>query len=160
MANIKTTEREWAKAREYFEAGLSLAMIMERTGISRSSLCKKSNKDGWSKETNKPQLIQTAIDLKLTKATMSDFAVSVHDELVEERTRHIQFITNATYKNISLMMEKVSEGCTLMDHKIVQSTIKDGRESLLGREAPAPATTAIQINNNQSIERIELIPLE
>jgi hypothetical protein len=49
MANIKTTQQEWDKAREYFEAGLSLTKIVEKTGISKSQISKKSNAEGWEK---------------------------------------------------------------------------------------------------------------
>jgi hypothetical protein len=154
MANIKITQDEWNKAREYFEIGLSLSQITERTGISRGQLSKKSTKEGWSKETGKNILIQKAIELKQAKETMSPMAVSVHNEIVDERTKHLAFIQNATYININRMLNKFNpkskeyqEEMPMMDHKLVQSTIKDGRESLLGKEAP-PAPPPITVNNN------------
>ena len=46
MANIKTTDKEWERAREYFEAGLSLSEIVKKTGISKTRLCVVSKRDG------------------------------------------------------------------------------------------------------------------
>jgi hypothetical protein len=51
MANIKTTPEQWAKAREYFEAGLSLSAIVDKTGISKTQLSKRSGLEGWAKGT-------------------------------------------------------------------------------------------------------------
>lgn len=49
MANIKTTQSEWELCREYYEAGLSLSKIVEKTGISKTQISKRSNAEGWAK---------------------------------------------------------------------------------------------------------------
>lgn len=49
MAFKEIPAKQWAKAKEYFEAGLSLAKIEEKTGISRGQLSKRSNAEGWQK---------------------------------------------------------------------------------------------------------------
>lgn len=47
MANIKTTPKQWEDAREYFEAGLLLREVSEKTGISIPSLSKRAKSENW-----------------------------------------------------------------------------------------------------------------
>ena len=141
MSNIKTTEKEWARAKEYFESGLSLSQITEKTKISKSSLSKKSNADGWSKETAKPALIQKAVDVLMAKETLNETAISVHDELVDERVNHTKLFNSVAIQN---MKEAMSVPCENQnDFKARADTILKSKETVLGKTPD----TAIQINN-------------
>jgi len=42
MANIKTAPAQWEKAREYFEAGLTYAVITEKIKIRKTQLSKRA----------------------------------------------------------------------------------------------------------------------
>lgn len=72
--------------------------------------------------------------------------VDAVNEVVDEKTKHIQFFNDVTVQNISSMMSKVDESASIMEHRIAQAAIKDGKEVVLGK---APET-AIQVNNNGS----------
>ena len=73
---------------------------------------------------------------------------------VDERTKHITFLNNATLKNISTMIKKIDEKSTMYDHKLAQDTIAKGKEVLLGKEAD----TVINNQNNQSdIKSIQIV---
>lgn len=65
---------------------------------------------------------------------------------VDERTKHIQFLNNATLKNVATMMKKIDEKTTIYDHKLVQDTIAKGKEVLIGKEAD----TSVTINNTNT----------
>lgn len=141
MANIKTTKQEWDKAREYFEAGLSLSAIAEKTGISKSAISKKSNLEGWAKETQKKQLISDAVRVETAKETLNETALEVHNEIVSDRTRAIMFFGGAAIKNVQAAMLSTCENQN--DYKARADTILKGRETVLGKTPD----TAIQINN-------------
>jgi len=147
MANIKTTESEWSRAKEYFEAGLSLSKIEEKTGISRSALSKKSHSNNWSKETGKDVLIQQDIELKLARETLNETATSVHDELVNDRFQYIQFFNNNAIKNVQDAMADICENQN--DYRARADTILKAKEVVLGKTPD----TAIQINNNLSVDK-------
>ena len=151
MANIKTTQAEWIKCREYYEAGLSLSKIVEKTGISKTQISKRSNLESWSKGTEKEQLIADAVKVRVAKGTLTEQALSVHDELVDEKTKHIQFLNNLTLKNLSVMGKKINEDMEIIDHRNAQETINKGAERLIGKTPD----TAIQINNNAQPVSIE-----
>lgn len=145
MANIKTTAAEWERAREYFESGLTLDKITEKTGISKSAISKKSRAEGWSKETGKPLLIQKAIDVFLAKETLNETAVSVHNELVDERTRHIAYFNDASYKVTQKALQVLDEKDDIStgDIRNVSEVVAKQREGVLGK---AP-DVAVQVNN-------------
>jgi hypothetical protein len=46
---------------------------------------------------------------------------------------------------------------SMMDHKLAQSTIKDGRESLLGKEASSQTNIQMNSTTNEALQRIEII---
>lgn len=43
------TESQWEKAKAYYEAGMSLSQIKDKTNISRSKICEKAKKMQWLK---------------------------------------------------------------------------------------------------------------
>lgn len=142
MANIKTTEAEWKKAKAYFEAGLFLSDIEKKTGISKSALSKKSNADGWSKETQKKQLIVDAIRVEAAKETLNETELSVHHEIVTDAVKAHIFFGNAAAQNVREAMAMPCENHN--DFRARADTINKGRENVLGK---AP-DTSIQINND------------
>ena len=58
------SKEQWETAKEYFEAGLSLAEINLRTEISRPQISKRAKKEGWEKETIKKQIISQAVEVE------------------------------------------------------------------------------------------------
>jgi len=146
MANIKTTLDEWVKCREYYEAGLSLSKIVEKTGISKTQISKRSNAEGWAKGTEKEQLIADAVRVAVAKGTLTEQALIIHNEVVDERTKHIQFFTNAAVLNVKSATEKISAETSQAEHRMLAETILKGRETVLGKTPD----TAIQINNGPS----------
>lgn len=142
MANIKTTDKEWERAREYFEAGLSLSEIVKKTGISKTRLCVVSKRDGWSKETGKEQLVSEAIRVETAKGTLNGTALMVHKELVNDRVKAIEFFSMCAAQNVNEAM--LAPCLTQSDFKARSETISKGRETVIGKQVD----TAIQINNN------------
>lgn len=146
MANIKTTPEEWIKCREYYEAGLSLSKVVAKTGISKTQISKRSNLEGWSKGTEKEQLIHDAVRVRVAKGTLTEQALSVHEELVDESARRMEWFNNATMIVAQKTMEKVTnENLSVADLKISMDTVGKGKENVFGKTPD----TAIQINNQQ-----------
>ena len=154
MANIKTTPAEWEKAKEYYEAGLLLREISHKTKIAIPSISKKAAKDGWSKANEKKILIQAAVDVEIAKANLSEVGLKVHDEVVNQRIKHLLFFDTAQGNLAKIAMAKIAQtlddkgkptGATLLDDVNKASNIvSTSRTGILGK---AP-DTAIQINNS------------
>jgi hypothetical protein len=149
MANIKTTDKQWAEAREYYEAGLSLSAIVKKTGISKAALSRKSNQDGWSKGTQKEQLIADAVRLERQKEQLSATALMVHNDIVADNVKAIMFFGNAAVENVREAMAMPCENQN--DFRARADTINKGAERVLGKTPD----TAIQVNTGaQSQEKV------
>jgi hypothetical protein len=142
MANIKTTEKEWERAREYFEAGVKPSEIYRKMGISESRLSKKIKSDRWSKESQKKALIQAAVSVEVAKSSLSKVALQIHDEIVDEKAHYLKFFNNAAMVNVE---EAMAHGCdSQQDYRHRAETIQKGRDGVMGKSPD----TAIQINTN------------
>jgi hypothetical protein len=142
MANIKTTPEQWAEAKEYFEAGLSLSAIVAKTGISKTQLSKRSGLEGWAKGTEKEQLIVDAVRVGLAKGTLTEQALAVHNEIVDERVMRVEWLNVQALKNVKGAMAHPCDNQN--DYRARADTISKAKEVVVGRQPE----TAIQINNN------------
>jgi hypothetical protein len=144
MANIKTTPAQWEKAREYFEAGLLLREISEKTKIAIPNISKRAKADGWSKANEKQTLIQAAVRVAEAKANLGDTALAVHDEIVDSIVSRLERLNRHAITNVEEAMKLRCENQT--DHKARADTILKSKETLVGKSPE----TAIQINNANS----------
>ena len=93
-------------------------------------------------KTLEPVIIKQ-IEAKQELAQLSNQEIITVNQIVDERTKHIQFFNSLTTRNLSMMADKLSAETSLLEHRIAQAAIKDGKETVLGKTPD----TAIQINN-------------
>jgi len=114
-----------------------LATIHKISKASAGNICK-----GIPQDTS--AIVDAGAQYKQSLAAHDGRTVQAVQHVVDERTKHILFFDNATVDNISKMVKKIGDNTTIVEHRIAQSAIKDGRETVLGKQPD----TAIQINNN------------
>jgi hypothetical protein len=102
-----------------------------------NAICKGVEQDGQA-------IVTVGVQYKQELAKQDDRMMTAVVNEVDERTRHVLFFQNATLKNVSLMMTKVTANMPVLDHQRVQATLKDGKEVVLGKQPDV----AVQINNN------------
>lgn len=107
------SQDKWDKAREYFEAGLSLSEIVLRTEISKAQISKKSKFENWQKGNEKKQLISQAVEVAEQKETLNETALQVHNELVDEQLRRRNLVFNASEKLLVKATEMIKKGQTV-----------------------------------------------
>ena len=95
------------------------------------------------------QLINKQVEINQEVAELPAQEISKFKQEVDERTKHMQFFTNATLKNVSLMAKKLTAQTSIIEHRQAQATLKDAKDVVLGKDPD----TAIQINNNNSQPR-------
>ena len=174
------SQDKWDKAREYFEAGLSLSEIALRTEISKAQISKKSKIENWEKGNEKKQLISQAIEVAEQKETLNETALQVHNELVDEQLRRRNLVFNASEKLLVKATEMIKKGQTVdkinvgagiqqiepreldsSDLKNLADTI-DKASITLGvnqrhsnSQVNIQNTNAVQTNNNIDIENMD-----
>ena len=146
----------WEQAKRLFEYGNSLNEINEETGIDRASISKRAKKEQWEKGKFQ-HLIMDSVRVRTELSTLDVETRTGIEKIVEAKTRHIAFFENATTQNVSVMMAKIDEGTSILEHRHAQATIKEGREVVLGKYTE----TAIKLNTNVMIPtQLPIDPIE
>jgi len=83
--------------------------------------------------------------------------VNAVSEQVNIRTKHLQFIHNATLKNASVMMKKINDKTPVIEHKMAQETINKAGEAL-GVIEKGGSNINFNNTNAQQINAEELPP--
>jgi predicted DNA-binding protein YlxM (UPF0122 family) len=143
--------QEWETVRAFYERGLSLSEITERDEVtikSRASISVKAKKEGWAKA-EKATLLQKEIqakqdiaDVSAEKATLNATELEVHNTLVDERVKRMEWLNVQALKNVKGAMAHPCENQN--DYRARADTISKAKEVVVGRQPE----TAIQINNN------------
>jgi len=130
-------KEKWEHAKALFELGKSLNEIEAATGINRTSVGKKSNKEGWIKAKNL-QLKSEIVDFELENSTLaekkstlvektaklSDFEITIMNDVVENEIHHKSLLFN----NINLAMIRSNQQLTKNSKEVAIKT----RESFGG----------------------------
>ena len=93
-----------------------------------------------------PALVSKQIEINQQLAEMTEQEVSKFEREVSERTKHIQFFTTAAVQNVKEAMSLQCEDQA--DFQKRADTILKAKEAVLGKTPE----TAIQINNNQTVD--------
>jgi hypothetical protein len=96
-------------------------------------------------------IVAAGVLYKQGLAAHDDRNVTAVTNIVDERTKHIQFFTSAAVINVRKAMEEPCEG--QVGYRMRAETILKGKETVLGKSPD----TAIQINNTALPRTINVI---
>lgn len=136
MARLTDEERE--KILADFHAGKSQNFLSKKYEVSPATI-NKLCKGVTPKNVDK---VNTLVGLNTALSEQSEYEVNAIHSEVAERTKHIQFFTDAAVRNVAeAMLLKPDSHRAFKDRA---ETILKGKETVLGKSPE----TAIQINNN------------
>jgi predicted DNA-binding protein YlxM (UPF0122 family) len=159
------SKRDWEIVRAYYERGLSLSEIVARDDVvitDRSSISRKAKAEGWIKNekstllNNEIQAKQMLAEINQQKSTLNSTDVAIHDKLVDERLRHIEFFNKSALKNQHLANQKLNASLSISELEAHSRLTAKNKETVVGRLPD----TAIQINNNQTPSVIERVIID
>ncbi len=152
------TKEQWATAKALYEGGASFDKMWIESRITRSSITKKANENGWVKGKNK-ELIDKEINIIQKKSTFSQQEVAFHDSEVARLTKDLEMINNLSRANLSGVAKHIEGGkMQIMEHKLAQDTIDKASQTLGVNPRFANATTITNTNAQQNVapEKIEI----
>lgn len=133
--------------------------LAEKHNIDPSQLTKllKGRPEGFQPQFQK--LVQSIVDNNQQLANMDSKTRSTVEDTAAEKSRHIQFFTDITVRNLNTMMKKIDgpkakgkDAPSIFEHRVAQAAIKEGRETVLGK---TPETQVnVQTNVITKIERV------
>jgi IS30 family transposase len=97
--------------------------------------------------------VTAQIAIKTALVDESYKEVTAIAKAVDEKTRHLQFLHNATLKNVSVMSKKINEDMSVAEHKMAQETIHKAGQSLgvidqFAKSGDVNVSTVAAIQNN------------
>lgn len=76
------------------------------------------------------EIVNAGVAYRTALAQKDEQSVNAIEHAVNEKTKHLQFLHNATLKNISVMAKKLNESATIQDHKAAQDAIHKAGQTL------------------------------
>ena len=97
------------------------------------------------------QLVTKQVAINQEVAKLNNHEITKFKEEVDERTRLLQFFSDAAQTNVKIAIDKITEETSQAEHRMLADTILKGREAALGKQPD----TAIQINNSQPVAAVK-----
>ena len=145
---MSISKDKWERVKNYYEAGLTLSQIKERTGVDRSTISKKAKNQQWQHGTNSDYIEAREI-IADKKSTKNQQAIQVLDELADERiNRRIFFeksaLQNQQYSNKVMKKDSGSINTLEAHSRITQRN----KETVLGKDK------TVEIHNTNAQQNI------
>lgn len=150
---------QWKKAQGYYEAGLTLAKIKEKTGIARNTISQRAKREQWEHGAN-VDYIEAKELISERKGTKKEHLINIADEIADERIQHTLFFNNSAMKNQKLANKAIKK---IDEEKIDEKSLyfidshskitQRNKETVLGKDK----TTEI---NNTNANQNNFTPLE
>jgi transcriptional regulator with XRE-family HTH domain len=87
---VAYSDKQWENAKGYYEAGLSLSQIKEKTGIARNTISQRAKKEHWKSASNAPY-IEAKIKVQEEKGTIleqrGEKSLQIADEVADDLLR-------------------------------------------------------------------------
>lgn len=104
--------------------------------------------------------VTAQIAIKTALADESYKEVTAIERVVEEKTRHLQFLHNATLKNISVMAKKLNEDASISDHKTAQDAIHKAGQTLgvieqFAKSGDVNVSATAGVQNNTTVKTLD-----
>ena len=138
----------WDKAQGYYESGLSLAMIKERTGIDRSAVSRKAKAQQWQQGEN-ADYIEAKELIAEKKATKKQQSLMCADEIADENIRRKNLGYGITEKILNNIDKSVSQTITIKDEEgkeTEEEVLLDSKSAKEYVEAIDKASVTLEVN--------------
>lgn len=155
------TESQWEKAKAYYEAGMSLSQIKDKTNIARNTISQRAKREQWEHSKNS-EYIEAKIKVETQKGTILEqsgtVALNIADDIALDRAKSITLFQNSALKNqakANTLLESATKIHEIESHARIT---KMNKETVLGKEADTIInnTNAQQNNTTLTAEEISI----
>jgi len=160
------TKRDWDMVKAFFESGLSLREITSREEVAikdKGTISRKAKQEGWIKGKIQPlveksiQVKQSLAEISEEKATLNATQKEVHDTLVYEKSKWLDYLNKAALKNVQ---ESMTARCENQhDYRSRAQTIGIAKEVLVGKNPDVAVQVNTQVTSETTKSEFEEIAL-
>lgn len=155
------TESQWEKAKAYYEAGMSLSQIKDKTNIARNTISQRAKREQWEHSKNS-DYIEAKIKVETQKGTILEqsgtVALNIADDIALDRAKSITLFQNSALKNQKKANELLELTDDMKDIESHARITKTNKETVLGKEIDTIInnTNATQNNTTLTAEEISI----
>lgn len=105
------SEKQWLDAKGYYEAGLSLSQIKDKTGIARNTISQRAKREQWEQGAN-TDYIEAKQVIATKKGTVSEHSLQIADEVAHDKIKHTKLINDNATKladKLNMMVDQIDE---------------------------------------------------
>lgn len=149
------TESQWEKAKAYYEAGMSLSQIKDKTNIARNTISQRAKREQWEHSKNS-DYIEAKIKVETQKGTILEqsgtVALNIADDIALDKAKSITLFQNSALKNQKKANELLELTDDMKDIESHARITKTNKETVLGKEIDTIInnTNATQVNNENN----------
>lgn len=146
------TENQWEKAKGYYEAGMSLSQIKDKTNIARNTISQRAKKEQWEHGKN-ADYIEAKIKVETKKGTILEqsgsVALNIADDIAVDKAKALLLFQNSALRNQQKANEILDITDDIKDLEAHARLTKTNKETVLGKDPDMIInnTNALQSNN-------------
>lgn len=148
----------WEKARGYYEAGLSLSKINDKTGIDRSAISKKAKIQQWQQGKN-ADYIEAKEIIAVKKSTENQQSLMCADEIADDNIRRKNLVNGLTEKILNNIDKSVSQKIIVKNEdgtEKEEDMLLDSKSAKEYIEAIDKASLTLGVNQRHSSQQINV----
>ena len=151
-------ESQWEKAKAYYEAGMSLSQIKDKTNIARNTISQRAKREQWEHSKNS-DYIEAKIKVETQKGTILEqsgtVALNIADDIALDKAKSITLFQNSALKNQKKANELLELTDDMKDIESHARITKTNKETVLGKEIDTIINnTNAQLTDNTKNEMI------
>ena len=147
------TESQWEKAKAYYEAGMTLSQIKDKTSIARNTISQRAKREQWEHSKNS-EYIEAKIKVESQKGTILEqsgsVALNIADDIAFDKAKALSLFQDSALRNQKKANDILDLTDDMKDIESHASSTKTNKETVLGKD-PETVISNANVQENKTI---------
>ena len=148
------TESQWEKAKAYYEAGMTLSQIKDKTNIARNTISQRAKREQWEHSKNS-EYIEAKIKVESQKGTILEqsgsVALNIADDIAFNKAKALSLFQDSALRNQQKANEILEMTDDMKDIESHARITKTNKETVLGKD-PETIINNANVQENKTIQ--------
>ena len=148
------TESQWEKARAYYEAGMTLSQIKDKTNIARNTISQRAKREQWEHSKNS-EYIEAKIKVESQKGTILEqsgsVALNIADDIAFNKAKALTLFQDSALRNQKKANDMLDLTDDMKDIESHARITKTNKETVLGKD-PETVINNANVQENKTIQ--------
>ena len=149
------TESQWEKAKAYYEAGMTLSQIKDKTSIARNTISQRAKREQWEHSKNS-EYIEAKIKVESQKGTILEqsgsVALNIADDIAFNKAKALTLFQDSALRNQKKANDMLDLTDDMKDIESHARITKTNKETVLGKDPETVINNANVQENNMPMQ--------